>query len=345
MNEQNNVEDVYDIFKTFFGEEKIDLQEDTAENIQKIIVHFPKVTVTNEYDKSIDITELWVKVKISKEGFIVGTFEMIRSEYTLEQILSGYCHSHVSSVNEFNIDSWKKPCLGTGPIKDTITSLSCNFSKELWELFCYELSKYITVESVSGGPYIRLENVGFKSNNVVTLPFRERAVILNYKTEYAVIKKFIYYIVDKKPFNFNFINNSYGIALSNKELLIVLSNLFIEYYNSLSKKDKESLDTLLFTYILGKGKFINGILYYESNNFSNNAINLLSNENTFILTFKGKDIKLSIIKPENKVDPNIFIFLNPEIVQLIMCRILILINDKYENNITTSSAKEMRRYI
>ena len=78
------IKQVYDIFNDFFGEERVDLQD------TNIIVHFPKVTVTNEYNRSVDITHLWVKVPLNSNGTIANIFCMVRSEYTYQQFVSGY---------------------------------------------------------------------------------------------------------------------------------------------------------------------------------------------------------------------------------------------------------------
>ena len=64
MENQSLRQRVYDIFKDFFGEENVDLQDNY------IIIHFPKVTVTNEHDRSIDITHLWVRVPVDTNGTI-----------------------------------------------------------------------------------------------------------------------------------------------------------------------------------------------------------------------------------------------------------------------------------
>lgn len=350
--ENENINAVYSIFKNFFGEERVDLQKNLDSSISdaEIIVYFPTITVTNEYDRSIDITQLWVKVGILREGTIIGTFEMLRSEYTIVQLLSGYSHSHINRRDRYNIRQWSKPCLGSGPIRNTIISLTENFDKELWELFCYELSKYVTVESISGTPYIRLESVGLIGRNIVTLPFDGNTInleydIRSYERAYPIIKGFIHYIIKRKPFNFNFINGSYGIAMSDKEKLIVLSNVFIEYYNSLSQHSRCAINDILFTNILCKGKFIDGFLYYTNDTpIDENTSTMLSYKGTELLKFKGKSIKLHITKQSDEDVPNIIIFLNPKIVKTIINKILVLINSKYGKP-TDPTIKEVRKFI
>ena len=63
-----------------------------------ILVHFPHVRITNEYDKFVDINHLYAKVRILHNGSMNGYFTLNRSEYTYLHISNGYMHSHVSSI-------------------------------------------------------------------------------------------------------------------------------------------------------------------------------------------------------------------------------------------------------
>ena len=68
-------------------------------------------------------------------------------------------HSHISSIPFGNFTFFQSPCTGSGPINNTICSLSRDFDANLWRLFCLELSKYVEVESIAGTPYHRLEGL------------------------------------------------------------------------------------------------------------------------------------------------------------------------------------------
>lgn len=57
-----------------------------------ILVHFPHVKVTNEHDKFVDISHLWVKVHIKASGAGVGYFTVNRSEYELSHMKADYMH-------------------------------------------------------------------------------------------------------------------------------------------------------------------------------------------------------------------------------------------------------------
>jgi len=179
------VYDVYEIFKNFYGEEFTDLQEMPSDeelsdmlrqfwDIQPmgtnsyelddedyatlksrydntraiIMVWWPSVTVSNENDRSILIHDLYARVDITPDGRIpyeMTGFKLNRTTFTDVQFESGYIHSHVPS--RCGLPNFQNPCLGRGPIRNTIADLKNNYEEALWMLFCQELSLYVTVES------------------------------------------------------------------------------------------------------------------------------------------------------------------------------------------------------
>ena len=325
---------VYNIFCNFFKEENVDLRD------SNIIVHFPKVTVTNEYDKSHDITELWVKINVKTDGTINGTFQMIRSEFTTAEIAAGYSHSHIPSIYSRNVHQWGNPCLGYGPIRDTINSLAAEYSEEMWQLFCLELSRYVATESIEGGPYVRMEIIYNKSYNTYPISdlIRPSDTTDNIEIDgFDMIEGFMYYILNKRPFKFNYTNGSYGIAATPEELLLTLSNLYIEWYNSLPiefRPSKSSMSTILFKGIKTEiGKIV----------YINNTVGMLDSDyqDRVILTFKGKDIHLNVIET-TKDDENTILLLTHLVVSLIVNRILRIVNTKYGKADFASNRKTLR---
>ena len=344
MEEQDPISIVHNIFNEFFGKENVDLQGQT------ILIHFPEVEVTNEHDRSVDITHLWVKVKLSLDGTIDGYFQMMRSELTLEQFESGYSHSHIPSVNTGNYYKWSDPCLGNGPIKNTIASLSTQFSEEMWNLFCLELSKYVTVESLTGVPYMHLERIGISNNSTtqeIHFPFSR---IDRCPPEFELyIAAFIPAILSKRPFRFNFFNGSYGIAMSERDLFITLSNLFIEWYNSLPAAQQTPRDELFARGVLCKGKCIGNKLYYIFGNNSNTVANYNRLIGRNLFRFKNRTITFNITNIVSTVedDPNMSIFLSGTMVKVIIDRILRTINNKYGQPSTEEGtfSGEAHRYL
>lgn len=346
MEEQDPISIIHSIFINFFGEENVDLQGQT------IIVHFPKVTVTNENDRSVDITHLWAKVELSRDGTINGSFQLLRSELTSEQFFCGYSHSHISYRDTTNFDRWANPCLGQGPIRGTIASLSREFSEDMWNLFCLELSKYVTVESLAGTPYMYLERIGQNNRSVQKVKFPFRPIYL--ETNYFVgdeanqtITEFIPYILQKRPFGFNYNNSSYSIAMSDRDLFITLSNLFIEYYNSLPGNTKVPSSSLYETGVIAKGKIIGNELYYirDYSSSSSEHGNIVGRS---LFRFKDKTITFNIVDDtQSENNRNISIFLTEAVVNVIIDRILRTINNKYGHSDTEESdfSRETHRYL
>ena len=121
--------------------------------------------MTNENDKSIIIQDLYAKIELDAKGNIPTEdrgFTLNRATYPMEQWVCGYMHSHISNIPKGNLTSFQSPCLGTGPINNTVLELKNNCDSTEWMLFCQELSMYVTVESLRGGPYIRMETIGSK---------------------------------------------------------------------------------------------------------------------------------------------------------------------------------------
>lgn len=70
--------------------------EGIAKNRRFIIyVWWPRVTVTNEYNKSVNIQDLYAKIEIQGDGTIpyeCNGFRLNRATYTREQFMSNYMH-------------------------------------------------------------------------------------------------------------------------------------------------------------------------------------------------------------------------------------------------------------
>lgn len=318
--------DVYNIFVDFYGEDKVDLQDNN------IIVHFPKVTITNENDRSIDIYNLFVKVPVYNDGYIKDTFKLIKSTYTTDQLLSGYLHSHTPIVRGNTILKWMAPCMGSGPIKDTyLTLLNVEEepSEEMWKLFCLELSLYVQTESIEGIPYIRLERVGDKTGSplFLNLAYTPEDEYVSDLEIYSILKKFIPYVISKRPFLFSYTGGCYRIANDKRDLAFILSNLFIDWYNTLPIKSRPLYKDLLINKILVECIMVNNKL------FINKTCEVITTSNNNIgkevLTFKEKSYKLEVILKQESKDDNIIRVLSPKVLRMIIFKLLLIVNKEY----------------
>lgn len=293
-----------------------------------IMVHFPKVQVTNEYDKFVDIDDLYVRVHIKGNGTMAGRFEMIRATYTFAQFNSGYAHSHMPRINASNIKNWSTPCLGTGPITNTMNTLYSINNSNIWGLFVFELSKYVTIESLTGVPYIRLESI--KENNTtkdVSLPY-----VVYTSDEYEILlDNFILYCAKHNKFRIRYVDNEYKIGQNSVQAIIDLSNTFIEWYDHYcdSSAVKPSFKRLKERGFLKTCIVTNGHMYALENESSRDLGAALRVDGTDLFKFKGNMVKLHIITNTSVSNDNISLVLSEEVCGYIFSRILTIINYKY----------------
>ena len=357
---------VLEIFNDFFGESRVDLQGfPTLEEVENslsssstlsqvkntignrtgfILVHFPHITVTNEYNRSTDINNLFAKVTINIGGEMMGRFTLNRSEYSLLHFDNNYMHSHISQIPYDHFSQFQSPCTGSGPINNTICSLSREFDEDLWRLFCLELDKYVQVESVTGVPYHRLESLTSGGNSSVIGNYRR---IVNRYSRLQLSKlticKFIKHLIDSEVVSFRYINGEYRVAAAPEEAIIKVSNCFIDWYNKELRKGTEStsLETLLQRFVLRKCKFSNGQLLLPSE--SNRHMNYNNYIGSLVCTFKGREYRLVItgLDDTNRAEENEVIILDPNIVDYILTKIINIINLRYGNKIDNTPHKKV----
>ena len=295
-----------------------------------ILVHFPHVRITNEYNKFVDINHLYAKVGILHNGSMNGCFTLNRSEYTYLHISNGYMHSHVSRIPISDFTQFQTPCTGTGPIRDTMSNLNSEFDPDIWRLFCLELSKYVEVESVAGTPYHRLENIGTSTRNAENGIF----MVVNRLDYYGdgmedLIKDFASYFIRQGKLKFNYANGSYSIGMSFTEYMLVISNEFIDWYNKRfnNKEVTYSFDYLKRKRVLKEGIIANNKIYYENTNRSVNSYAVYNGKR--MCTFKGEDVLINIVDLNEVKEDNKSIILNTNIALYILSRILCVINYRY----------------
>lgn len=360
---------IYDIFIEQFGEKNVDIQdviscptrvlvntEDTEEQQKKqiltyldthfssphcnIYVHWESVRITNEYNKSTTIQDLWAKVSVYYSGCIVDRFTLNRSTYSYEQFKSNYMHSHIERIPYNYFTMFQRPCTGRGPINNTIESLTRYYDEDLWGLFCCELNNFVSVESVQGVPYHRLENIG--DGDKQTLEYTSSKPIIfkflcpNYC---AAWKDFIQYVLESKKLLFSYHNGNYELGFSYAKCTMIMSDLFIEWYNKKSTEYHMSKpNSLLQDQILMQGYYSNGYIYTISEE-SDRSTSYTRHIGKKVLTFKGKDILLNIINlPQTKVTCNLY--LSKSLINFFITIFLKILNYRYGKPITSTNKTE-----
>ena len=308
-----------------------------------ILVHFPHVRVTNEHNRFVDINHLWAKIKVMWDGTMSGRFTLNRSEYTLLHFRSHYLHSHISSIPKADFTQFQTPCTGSGPINGTISTLNRDYDEDMWNMFCLELSKYVTVESVAGRPYHYLENLGTRDMQVgedkfITYLFPNYCVndILSDK-----FKEFVRYFINSKKLKFNYVNGSYSIGMSFIEFIVLISNEFIKWYNDQFNKGEltTKFEDLKKHGILRECIIDNGKIYYNRN--INNANNYAQYIGKQVCMFKGKEITVDITDITRVENENKSIILDTQTALYILTTILKVLNYRYGRNKATHEDNQL----
>lgn len=308
-----------------------------------ILVHFPHVRVTNEHDRFVDINHLWAKVKVSYNGTLNGGFTLNRSEYTLLHIRSHYMHSHISSIPTGDFTQFQNPCTGRGPINGTISVLNRDYDEDMWNMFCLELSKYVTVESVAGVPYNYLEKLGTNDMEVGV----DRFITYLSPNYYGSVitpdkfREFVRYFISSKKLKFNYVNGSYSIGMSLIEFIVLISNEFIKWYND--QFNKEEL-TAKFAELKRKGILKeciidNGKIYCDRGR--NNVNNYAQYIGKKVCVFKGREITVDITDIAEVKNENKSIILNTQTALYVLNIILKVLNYRYGRNKATHESNQL----
>ena len=315
-----------------------------------ILVHFPSVKITNEHDRFTYANHMYAKLTISYKGALVGNFSLNRAEYSYEHMVCGYMHSHVSSIPRHDFTQFQNPCLGSGPIRGTQSRLNMEYDEDLWGLFCLELDRYIHTESLSGGPYHRLENLSRIGRNSFREVYLHLNIVNNLRNavfldaqNIRMIQEFLEFFLKSGKMKFAFNNGGYAVGMSPFEANIVVSNAFIEWYNALYDLNQYhySLQELIENCILKRVK-IQGTKIRELS--SNSSANLSGYNGSRVCTFKGEEVRVVIkdIEP-NAEESNLSIILNPVIVDYIITKTLNFVNYNYGK--TTNQSNRINKKI
>lgn len=369
--EMKTVFEVYEIFKNYYGEEFVDLQKASLTDFKanmtsvtdsrtdivntssseyvnclnsicpEILVYWPEVTVTNEYNKSIKIQDLYAKIKIDIRGMIpyeYNGFRLNRATYPRIQYDCNYMHSHVCSIPKGYFEEFQSPCLGRGPIIGTILSLKNSFDETTWMLFCHELAEYVKVESIRGVPYHRLESISNKSE-LSLIPngnYLSTNPLLQFlgKEEYS---KFIKYYLRNGNLKFGYSGESYVLGNTELEYLIDISNSFISYFNDVLHKEyssEEFVGEFLKRCIIDKGKI------YSKDGLSSRTIH---ENGAYICEFHGQPVHLRIT---NTVEEgNYTLLMLPQVAFNILEEILEVVNYCYGNCTNEGASSSNKKVI
>lgn len=349
---------ILEIFSDYFGEDKVDMQGFCAkENFCKnkslgrnnidaishpggifILVWFPQVKVTNEYNKSVDIQDLYAKVKINTKGQLIGKFYLNRATYPLSHMRAGYMHSHIPGINVHNFSEFLTPCTGDGPINATIGGLNREFDEDVWQLFCSELEDFTQVESIAGVPYRRLENIGANPSYDVTQKFFYVARGLYGKVarppyefrgvDLGIIPDFTRYLLKNVSLPMEYSNGTYCLGMSYYDATILISNKFIEWFNLEDNPYRRLYNfqylkdmNILREYMIADGKIHTTRATGDINDYRDH-------EGKLVCKFKEREIRLHIINTSSS-EQHSATLLQAHVIRDIVSAICKVVNLRY----------------
>jgi len=320
-----------------------------------ILIYFPTVRITNEYDKFVDIKDLWLKVPFNWKGKGKGYFGVNRSNYPLNHFKSNYMHSHVSSIPTNNFENFQTPCTGRGPINSSLSTLAIGYDEAIWQLLCLELDRYVRVESIDGVPHHRLENISASEmgNAKDRFPMQSLRGIIHWNIfGKEQFRPFIKHLLETKKIRFNYVNGSYGLGMSFIDTVVLISNEFISWYNT--EYNKHTIDIsyadLVSNGIINECIITNGKVYVPEPVRRGSSSDYQRYVGRKICTFKGRDITLTIhgVLSSEEESLNRTRILNLQCIEAIVCSILRILNYGYgreERSETSTGVSPQTRYI
>lgn len=221
--------------------------------------------------------------------------------------------------------------------------LKNNWSDIEWLLFCQELAMYVTVESLKGGPYKRLEEVGIlkpssKYSGYTDAPYSISHMYfrgINKEELSELLKNFTLYYIEHNHLSFTFENKKFSIGNSYYDYIIDISNAFIAWFNA--NGNAEIKDRMYENQLLNKVYVANGHIYDSKNN-SNIDVRAFNGRRLF--SFKGRDIRLHIESDAHEDSSESVTLLNHNLAMFIITNILRIINYRYNNGYTERNREE-----
>lgn len=292
----DRVHSVVQLFEQQFGVDHVDVQKELTSDAfssgvsfekyisqltsYSIIIKIDSETVTNELGQHTRIYDLFIKIPLRTNGTMRDDLQYIRSTFTRSQFKSGYVHSHCWMLRKDELDKWGSVCFGTGPIRYTVRALNSDYDINRWMGMIAELRQIVRVESLAGGPYIKLSTIqdGFEE-------LKSFSVALVNKKLKPLIKSYI----RSGRTKWGFIGYNYCLGTTFVEWLID----FTAYYKEYKKHFPNTPNIIKPTYIRNNKVFVQS--GYTTPIDYNQYIG------KHVLFFKGEDIKLNILDSEDDV--------------------------------------------
>lgn len=356
-----NITDIYDMACEYYGPERVQLNigvenystnmwegtfmnfatisnatEEMLDNIEPFIydnswpmytlmIHWPEITVMNELSKSHDMNDLFVKVPLKTTGQLSSNFQLLKTTYTKKELNSNYLHSHCHGLT--SIYSWETPCLGTGPIRNTQTALLMDYNPERFKLFLWELDKMVHTESLTGIPYIHLEDIGKSSETMRQLTQIKVALP---DMNYDLARKFVVSYLKTFKMKFSVRNNHIVLGMPFMDWYVGFSEYFINWINRAKRLSRNCIslcDEINDMYRRMTYKYvIKGVNLYTLT--SRRASRFESSDGEFLLKFHGKNMNFEVLDDYNNIHR--VTLMNVNYAYAMLVEILDVLNSNYK---------------
>ena len=251
----------------------------------------------------------------------------------------------MSGINKSDIKTFRTSCLGSGPINGTIRRLQGEEHEDLdiWNLYIWELDKYVHVESISGVPYRKIRNIGTNTESRNSL--RDFHIIceeqnIGDRIPEGIVKDIAKILLENKVFSFNYYMGHYSIGMPFVDAVMKASNTFIEYYNSHPEIRKKYNKEQLFSKKVLQKLTLKGNVFYQKDAYN---VPIEAIVNTEMFTFKGHPVQLALRDFHAEYTAGEVVIINISILSFIVYSMLKYINVKYGR--TEDSIAEKARIV
>lgn len=170
----------------------------------RVVIRFPEIDITNSREDQHTIRELFVRLFIMENGYISQEIEGARLAASAHEIFSNYGHSHLGSIfyTGYSGDTigYNSFCTGTGEIGSIINFYNANTRVEQAVSLLLMLKSYLSWESLEGGPYRLMSEIGVKNYTLYEPTKTELEgffyVLKNERTKTELLSKLNWVITD-----------------------------------------------------------------------------------------------------------------------------------------------------